>query len=126
MAGNAEDDIGDLIANVKERELLYGEKSLLAIYGPLVAHICATPRKYPVRCCWCVKSDTKSPSLRQAAVLSLTKLMCVSAQFCESHLLLLFKILETSRDPIVRSNIVIALGDIAVCFGSMIDDVRAP
>ena len=49
--------------------------------------------------------------------------MCVSAQFCESHLLLLFKILETSKDPIVRSNIVIALGDIAVCFGSMIDDV---
>lgn len=56
-------------------------------------------------------------------MLSLTKLMCVSAEFCESHLLLLFKILETSRDPIVRSNIVIALGDIAVCFGSLIDDV---
>ena len=49
--------------------------------------------------------------------------MCVSAQFCEQHLVLLFKILETSRDPVVRSNIVIALGDIAVCFGSMIDDV---
>ena len=49
--------------------------------------------------------------------------MCVSAQFCEAHLLLLFKILETSRDPVVRSNIVIALGDIAVCFGSLIDDV---
>ena len=48
--------------------------------------------------------------------------MCVSAQFCESHLPLLF-ILETSKDPVVRSNIVIALGDIAVCFGSMIDDV---
>lgn len=57
-------------------------------------------------------------------MLSLTKLMCVSAQFCEAHLLLLFKILETSRDPVVRSNIVIALGDIAVCFGSLIDDVR--
>lgn len=49
--------------------------------------------------------------------------MCVSAQFCEAHLLLLFKILETSRDPVVRSNIVIALGDIAVSFGALIDDV---
>lgn len=49
--------------------------------------------------------------------------MCVSAQFCEQHLLLLFRILESSRDPVVRSNIVIALGDIAVCFGSLIDDV---
>jgi len=48
--------------------------------------------------------------------------MCVSSKFCEDHLLLLFKILETSRDPVVRSNIVIALGDIAVCWGSLIDD----
>jgi condensin complex subunit 1 len=51
--------------------------------------------------------------------------MCVSARFCEEHLPLLFKILETSKDPIIRSNIVIALGDIAVCFGSIIDDVRS-
>lgn len=42
---------------------------------------------------------------------------------CEQHLPLLFKILETSKDPVVRSNIVIALGDIAVCFGNLIDDV---
>nr|XP_031863717.1 uncharacterized protein CI109_000969 [Kwoniella shandongensis]KAA5530789.1 hypothetical protein CI109_000969 [Kwoniella shandongensis] len=110
VAGNAEDDIGDLISGIREKELLFGEKSLLAVYGPMIAHICASPKRY------------RNPSLRQAAALSLTKLMCVSAQFCESHLLLLFKILETSRDPVVRSNIVIALGDIAVCFGSMIDD----
>ncbi|WVR03312.1 hypothetical protein IAU60_000303 [Kwoniella sp. DSM 27419] len=110
VAGNAEDDIGELISGIRERELLFGDKSLLAVYGPMIAHICASPKRY------------RNPSLRQAATLSLTKLMCVSAQFCESHLLLLFKILETSKDPIVRSNIVIALGDIAVCFGSMIDD----
>ncbi|KAK8845335.1 hypothetical protein IAR55_006048 [Kwoniella newhampshirensis] len=110
VAGNAEDDIGDLISGIREKELLFGDKSLLAVYGPMIAHICASPKRY------------RNPSLRQAAALSLTKLMCVSAQFCESHLLLLFKILETSRDPVVRSNIVIALGDIAVCFGSMIDD----
>lgn len=110
VTGNAEDDIGDLIQTIRERELLYGEKSLLAVYGPLIAAICASPKRY------------KSPTLRQAAVLALTKFMCVSAQFCENHLLLLFKILETSRDPVVRSNIVIALGDIAVCWGSLIDD----
>ncbi|WRT63457.1 uncharacterized protein IL334_000362 [Kwoniella shivajii] len=110
VAGNAEDDIGELISGIRERELLFGEKSLLAVYGPMIAGICASPKRY------------RNPSLRQAATLSLTKLMCVSAQFCESHLLLLFKILETSKDPVVRSNIVIALGDIAVCWGSMIDD----
>lgn len=110
MAGNAEDDIGDLIANIRERELLYGDKSLLSVYGPLIVAICASPKRY------------RLPTLRQSAILALTKFMCVSAQFCEAHLLLLFKILETSRDPVVRSNIVIALGDIAVCWGSMIDD----
>lgn len=50
--------------------------------------------------------------------------MCVSAQFCEAHLPLLFQILKTSQDPVIRSNIVIALGDIAVSFGSIIDEVR--
>lgn len=48
VAGNAEDDIGDLIANIRERELLYGEKSLLAVYGPLITAICASPKRYRV------------------------------------------------------------------------------
>jgi condensin complex subunit 1 len=47
--------------------------------------------------------------------------MCVSAEFCEKHLMLLFKILETSKSPSVRSNIIIALGDIAVCFATIMD-----
>lgn len=48
VAGNAEDDIGDLIANIREKELLYGDSSLLAAYGPLVAQICASPKAYKV------------------------------------------------------------------------------
>lgn len=36
--------------------------------------------------------------------------------------MLLFKIMETSRNPIIKSNIVIALGDVAVCFNTMIDE----
>jgi condensin complex subunit 1 len=48
VAGNAEDDIGDLIATIREKELLYGDKSLLAVYGPLVASVCASPKRYRV------------------------------------------------------------------------------
>ena len=48
MAGNAEDDIGDLIANIREKELLYGENSLLKVYGGMVASICASPKRYRV------------------------------------------------------------------------------
>lgn len=48
VAGNAEDDIGELIAGIREKELLFGEKCLLAMYGPLIAHICASPKRYRV------------------------------------------------------------------------------
>ena len=34
----------------------------------------------------------------------------------------MFKILETSKDPHIRSNIVIALGDVAVSFSTIIDE----
>ena len=40
VAGNAEDEIGDRIAAVRETELLYGPESLLEMYGPMLVHIC--------------------------------------------------------------------------------------
>jgi condensin complex subunit 1 len=36
--------------------------------------------------------------------------------------MLLFKIMETSRDPIIRSNCIIALGDVAVRFSHLVDE----
>ncbi|KAJ1560409.1 Condensin complex subunit, partial [Cladochytrium tenue] len=61
------------------------------------------------------------PILQVMASLALTKMMCVSSRFCEENLQLLITILEKSSDAIVRSNIVIGLGDIAVSFNSLID-----
>lgn len=101
------------MAFIRESELLYGDGSLLAVYGPLISDVCASPARY------------KDPVLRSAAVLALSKLMCVSGQFCESQLPLLFRISETATDPAIRSNIVIALGDIAVSFSNMIDENRS-
>lgn len=46
VAGNAEDEIGDRIAGVRETELLYGPESLLAMYGPMIVHICGSPHKF--------------------------------------------------------------------------------
>ena len=60
--------------------------------------------------------------LRAAATLSFSKLLCVSSQFCDQHHRLLFKILETSKDADIKSNIVIALGDVAVSFGNVVDE----
>lgn len=100
------------MAFIRESELLFGDGSLLSVYGPLISDVCASPARY------------KDPVLRSAAVLALSKLMCVSSQFCESQLPLLFRISETATDPAIRSNIVIALGDIAVSFSNMIDENR--
>lgn len=55
------------------------------------------------------------------AVIALCKLMCISSDFCDAHLQLLLTILEKTADPIIKSNIIIGLGDMAICFNSLID-----
>jgi condensin complex subunit 1 len=110
IGGTTEDDFTEAIAHIRERELLYGSNSLLANFGPLVTEICANNTAY------------KDQNLQAAATLCLAKLMCVSAEYCERNLPLLITILERSDDPIVRSNAVIALGDMAVCFNHLIDE----
>ncbi|KZM23511.1 mitotic chromosome condensation [Ascochyta rabiei] len=109
MAGTNEDDFTDAIAHVRERELLFGPQSLLANFGPLVSDICANNTSY------------NHPTLQAQAALCLGKLMCVSQQYCEDNLNLLLNILERSQDAVVRSNLVIALGDMAVCFNHLVE-----
>lgn len=110
ISGTTEDDFTEAIAHIRERELLYGDKSLLANFGPLVSEICSNNRTY------C------DENLQAAATLCLAKLMCVSSEYCETNLPLLITILERSKDPITRSNVVVALGDMAVCFNHLIDE----
>ncbi|KAH7878618.1 non-SMC mitotic condensation complex subunit 1-domain-containing protein [Lentinula edodes] len=109
VTGNTEDEIGDKITEIREHEML-DKDSLLGVYGPMLVNICGSPQKF------------KNPTLRAAATLSLSKFLCVSSTFCEQHHRLLFKILETSKNAGIRSNIVIALGDVAVSFSSIIDE----
>ncbi|KAG8732139.1 Condensin complex subunit, partial [Ceratobasidium sp. 414] len=126
VAGNAEDDIGDTIQNIRERELLYGPTSLLALYGPMIIDICGKTKLYKepnvILKTNVSRTIPQNQTLRAAATLALSKLMCVSSQFCENNLMLLFKIMETSRNPVIKSNIVIALGDVAISFNNMIDE----
>ena len=48
--------------------------------------------------------------------------MCVSADFCDAHLPLLLTILKQSKNPVIRSNIIITFGDMAVSFSTLIDE----
>ena len=110
IGGTTEDDFTEAIAHVRERELLFGQASLLASFGPLVREICANNTNYA------------DPVLQSQAALCMAKLMCVSSQYCEENLGLLITILERSKDATVRSNLVVALGDMAVCFNHLIDE----
>lgn len=110
IGGTTEDDFTEAMAHIRERELLYGPTSLLAHFGPMVSEICANNTTYRDR------------NLQQAATLCLAKLMCVSSEYCEANLPLLITIMERSADATVRSNAVIALGDMAVCFNHLIDE----
>ncbi|KAF9874328.1 hypothetical protein CkaCkLH20_08311 [Colletotrichum karsti] len=110
IGGTTEDDFTEAMAHIRERELLYGPQSLLATFGPLVSEVCANNTTYADK------------GLQAAATLCLAKLMCVSSEYCEANLPLLITIMERSTDAIVRSNAVIALGDMAVCFNHLIDE----
>ena len=110
IGGTTEDDFTDFIAHTRERELLYGKSSLLSNFGPLVKEVCGNNTSYP------------NGELQAQAALCMAKLMCVSSEYCEANLGLLITILERSPSSITRSNLVVALGDMAVCFNHLIDE----
>ncbi|CAH2322684.1 condensin complex subunit 1 [Pelobates cultripes] len=109
LAGASADDIeAELIRKICDSEILEG-KQYLSAFLPLVLQICSNPGKY---------SD---PVLSTVASLTLAKFMMTSSDFCDSHLRLLFTLLEKSPLPRVRSNIMIALGDLSIRFPNLIE-----
>ncbi|KAJ2557255.1 condensin complex non-SMC subunit Cnd1 [Coemansia sp. RSA 1933] len=110
IAGTTEDEIGDIISAIRERELLCGDRSVLALFGPLLVHVCKNLGKFGDR------------MLTVHATAALAKFMCVSSAFCEQNLPLLLTLLQRAKSPVIRANIAIALGDIAVCFSSLMGE----
>ncbi len=110
IGASAEDDFSELIAYVRDNELLKGENSLLTTFGPILAHISSNPADFP------------EPGLQRVASLSFAKFMTISPSFCQEHLALFLTMLERSPDSVVRSNFVIAFGDIVHTFARLIDE----
>ncbi|XP_022377981.1 condensin complex subunit 1 [Enhydra lutris kenyoni] len=109
LAGAAADDTeAELIRGICEKELLDGTQ-VLAAFIPLLLKVCNNPGIY------------SSPELSAAASLALGKFCMISATFCDSQLRLLFTMLEKSPLPIVRSNLMIATGDLAIRFPNLVD-----
>ncbi|KAM6290268.1 condensin complex subunit 1 [Porphyrio hochstetteri] len=108
MGASADDMEAELIRSICETELLDG-KHLFSAFVPLVVKICSSPGLY---------SD---PALSAAAALSLGKVCMISSEFCESHLRLLFTIMEKSPLPGVRCNLIIAAGDLGIRFPNLVE-----
>jgi len=82
----AEETEGEFLQEKAEREIVGG--NLLGTFGPAVALICAN-----------AGNKFNDHTLRTSAVLALCKFMCVSSEFCEKHLQLLFTILKLHLNP---------------------------
>ncbi|XP_061861785.1 condensin complex subunit 1 [Colius striatus] len=108
VGASADDTEAELIRSICETELLDGNH-LFSAFVPLVLKICNNPGIY---------SDS---ALSAAAALALGKVCMISSEFCDSHLRLLFTMMEKSALPSVRSNLIIAAGDLAIRFPNLVD-----
>ncbi|NXE37455.1 CND1 protein, partial [Ptilorrhoa leucosticta] len=108
VGATADDTEAELIRSICETELLDG-KHLFSAFVPLVLKICNNPGLY---------SDS---ALSAAAALALGKVCMISSEFCDSHLRLLFTMMEKSTLPGVRSNLIIAAGDLAIRFPNLVE-----
>ncbi|NXA41901.1 CND1 protein, partial [Eudromia elegans] len=108
VGASADDTEAELIRSICETELL-DDKHLISAFIPLVLKICNNPGVY---------SD---PALSAAAALTLGKVCMISSEFCDSHLRLLFTMMEKSTLPGVRSNLMTAAGDLAIRFPNLVE-----
>jgi len=108
VGAEADDAEAEFIRHVCEKEILFGQ-TLLSSLTPLILTVCSNPTKYP------------DPDLRASASLALAKFMLVSSDFCDKHLQLLFTVLEKATEPVIRANLIIALGDLSFRFPNTVE-----
>ncbi|XP_030043749.1 condensin complex subunit 1 [Microcaecilia unicolor] len=108
VGASADDTEAELIRKICETELLDSQQYFSA-FVPLVLKVCSNPGRFT------------DPTLLTMAALALAKFMMISSDFCDSHLRLLFTMLEKSPHPSLRSNIMIAVGDLSMRFPNVIE-----
>lgn len=94
------------MTDIAENEIV--GRNLVSLYAPLLVRVVGG-------------EITTNETLMQAATLALCKCMCVSNDFCEKHLPLVFKSLSPAQDTTMRANTVVALGDLAFRFPNAVE-----
>ncbi|KAK9823736.1 hypothetical protein WJX72_005030 [[Myrmecia] bisecta] len=123
-AAAEEDDIaaqlgvGSVAADTELDALKESAEAEIVAAGNLVG------RFAPLVACLCHDRALLSshPLLRSSALLALTKLMAIDQSFCDANLQLLFTLLQNRAvEASVRSNLVIAVGDLAIRFANLLE-----
>ncbi|XP_015795980.1 condensin complex subunit 1 [Tetranychus urticae] len=109
---SAEDAEAEFIASLCNSEIVDPNdrfENLLVRLAKLVIKVASDPQNYP------------NQQLKTAASLTLAKFMTISEKFCKDNLRLLVTILKKAEDPIIRSNTIIAVGDLCVRFPNLLE-----
>ncbi|KAG0620104.1 hypothetical protein M758_4G189600 [Ceratodon purpureus] len=109
----SEDARIDSLLEKTESEIIFGESNkrfLIGAMAPIVAKTCRN-----------LSLMQQYPGLRSSAMLALCKLMAIDADFCDQNLQLLFTVAQSSGEAAVRSNCIIALGDLAFRFPNVLE-----
>ncbi|KAG0433976.1 hypothetical protein HPB47_019439, partial [Ixodes persulcatus] len=103
----SDDSDAERIIHILDHVVLH-EDSILGMMSKIVVEVASKPSVYG------------SLPVRINASLSLAKLMLINEGFCDEHLPLLFTILDKSSEPVIRSNLVFAMGDLIVRFPNLL------
>eukprot|EP00250_Pteridium_aquilinum_P008672 c18119_g1_i1 orf=229-4548(+) len=109
----SEDARIDVLQERTEKDIVsggYSRKFLISSCAPLVAKVA---RNFSLL--------QEFPVLQSSAMLALCKLMVIDADFCEQNLQLLFTVAQNATEDTVRSNCIIALGDLTVRFPNLLE-----
>jgi len=113
QGAEAEDDellfVESLIDQKVSQTQKTGPNSMLAQIIPSIIHILKEPFKY---------SDE---TLQLSCSMALVKMMLLSPRICNQYLQLLFTLLEKSTNPLVRSQLIIGIGDLVYRFPNALE-----
>ncbi len=101
----------DNMKDAAEKQIVQLNNGIIKPFAKMVIGTCHHP-----------SFNTADPVLKSSALLALTKLMIVDVKICEANLQLIFTLLHNRVvEASIRSNLVIALGDLALRFPNSLE-----
>lgn len=109
----SEDARIDALQERAEKDIVSGGQSRKFLIGSCAPLVAKVARNFSLL--------QEFPVLQSSAMLALCKLMVLDTDFCEENLQLLFTVAQNATEDTVRSNCIIALGDLTVRFPNLLE-----